>query len=75
MLTAYKVGDLVIMLNKTTLKGTLEPSTLPEGPWKITQVHTNGTVSILHNQYIESMNIQHLHPNFLQAPPQLVGAG
>ena len=58
----YKVGDLVLILNTANFKGKLEPSTLPDGPWKIVQVHTNGTVSILRNHYVERMNIRRLRP-------------
>ena len=71
----YKVGDLVLILNKATFKGKLEPQTLPEGPWKVLQVHTNGTVSILRNLYVERINIRRIRPFFSQESPQLVGAG
>ena len=60
----YKVGDLILILNKQGTKGKLEPNTLPEGPWKITQGHTNGTVSILRNNYIERLNIRRIKPFF-----------
>ena len=60
----YKEQDLVLILNKATTKGKLEPITLPEGPWKITQVHTNGTVSILRNNYVERINIRRIRPFF-----------
>ena len=53
----YKVGDLILILNKQSNRGKLEPITLPEGTWKVTQVHTNGTVSILRNKYVERLNI------------------
>ncbi len=46
----YRVGDMVLILNRTTFRNKLAPTTLPEGPWKISQVHTNGTVSILRNK-------------------------
>ena len=49
----YKVCDLILKLNKHGAKGKLESSALPEGPWKITQVQTNGAVSIFRNNYIE----------------------
>ena len=43
----YKENDIVLILNKNINKGKLEPNVLPEGPWKVAQVHTNGTLSIL----------------------------
>ncbi len=64
----YKVGDMVLILNRTTFKNKSAPTTLPEGPWKINQVHTNGTVSILRNNYIKRMNIRRLRPFFSQTP-------
>ena len=60
----YKIGDLILILTKQEHEGKLEPNTLPEGPWKITQVHTNGTVSILRNNYIERINICRIRPFF-----------
>ena len=48
----YKEQDLVLMLNTQGTKGKMEPYTLPEGPWRITQTHTNGTVSIMRYKYI-----------------------
>ena len=59
----YKEGDLAFIFNKQT-KGKLEPTTLNEGPWKITQIHTNGTVSILRNKHIERINIRRIRPFF-----------
>ena len=56
----YKEGDLILILNKQHQKGKLDPTTLSEGPWKITQVHTNGTVSILRNKYMECLNIRRI---------------
>ena len=60
----YKVGNLILILNEQSNRGKLEPITLPEGPWKITQVNTNGTVSILRNKYVERLNIQRIQPFF-----------
>ena len=60
----YKEGDLILILNKQSNRGKLDPHTLSEGPWRITQVHTNGTVSILRNTYIERMNIRRIRPFF-----------
>ena len=54
----YKENELILKLNKQANKGKLEPNTLPEGPWKVIQVHTIGTVSILRNKYIERINIR-----------------
>ena len=61
----YKIGDKVLILNKTTFRNKLDPSTLPEGPWEIKQVHANGTVSIQRNDYLERMNIRRLRPFFM----------
>ena len=60
----YKIGDLILILNKQSNRGKLEPITLPEGPWKIMQVHTNGIVSILRNKYVERINIRRIRPFF-----------
>ena len=60
----YKVGDKILILNKNQFKGKLEPTVLSEGPWPIKQVHTNGTVSILRNKYIERINIRRVRPYF-----------
>ena len=59
-----KIGDKILILNKATHKGKLEPTVLPGGPWNITQVHTNGTVSILKNSYVERMIIRRIRPFF-----------
>ena len=60
----YKEGDLIIILHKQGHKDKLDLSTFPEGPWKITQIHTNGTVPILRNNYIERINIRRIRPFF-----------
>ena len=60
----YKINDLVIILDKANQRGKLAPSVLPEGPWKIQQVHTNGAVTILGNNYLERMNIRRICPFF-----------
>ena len=39
----YKGNNLFLFLNKNINKGKLEPKVLPEGPWKVVQVHTIGT--------------------------------
>ena len=56
----YEVGDMIRILNKQGNRGKLDPFLLPEGPWKITQVHTNGTVSILRNKYVDRLNIRRI---------------
>ena len=53
----YKVGQRVLILNKNQHKGMLEPTVLNEGPWPITQVYINGTVTINRNNYVERINI------------------
>ena len=52
----YKIDQKILILNKNQFKGKLEPIVLNEGPWPIQQVHTNGTVSILRNEYLERIN-------------------
>ena len=65
----YKENDLILILNKQTTKGKLEPNTLPEGPWKVLQVHTNGTVSTMRNNHVESINIRRIRPFFTNSNP------
>ena len=60
----YQINDQVHIPNRTYIRGKLEPTTLPEGPWKIVQVHINGTVSIQRRKYIERMNIRRTRPFF-----------
>ena len=60
----YQVGQKILILNKNQIKGKLEPTVLNEGPWIIKKVHTNGTVSILRNQYMERINIRRIRPFF-----------
>ena len=60
----YKVGQRILILNKNQHKGKLEPTVSNEGPWPITQIHANGTVTILRNNYIERINICHIRPFF-----------
>ena len=48
----YQVNDEVLILNQSYHRGKLEPTTLPEGPWNIIQIRTNGTVSIQCRKYI-----------------------
>ena len=56
----YKVGQKILILNKNPHKSKLEPTVLNEGPWEIKQVHENGTVTILRNNYHERMNIRQI---------------
>ena len=63
----YKVNDLILILNKNFHRGRLEPTTLPKGPWRITQVHIIGSVSILRRNYIERMNIRRICPSFQES--------
>ena len=56
----YKENDIILFLNKQGPKGKLKPSTLPEGQWKITQVHTNGTISTLRKNYVERIMLKEL---------------
>ena len=63
----YKINDQVLILNKNFHRGKLEPTTLPKGPWKIVQVHTNGTVSIQCRNYVERMDIRRIHPFFQES--------
>ena len=60
----YKVGQRILILNKNQQKVKLEPTVLNEGPWPITQIHTNGTVTILRNNYVERINIPRICPFF-----------
>ena len=60
----YQVGQKVLILNKNIMKGKLEPTVLDEGPWTISKVHTNGTISILRNKYLERINIRRVRPFF-----------
>ena len=60
----YKVGQWILILNKNHHKGKLEPTVLDEGPWHITRVHTNGTVTLNRNNYSERINIRRNRPFF-----------
>ena len=60
----HQVGQEVLILNKNQVKGKLEPKVLNEGSWTIQKVHTNGTVSILRNKYLERINIRRIRPFF-----------
>ena len=60
----YEENDLSQILNKEGNIGKLEPNTLPEGSWKITQNHTNVTATLLRNNYIEQIIIRGIKPFF-----------
>ena len=60
----YQVGQRILILNKNLHKGKLEPTILEEGPWEIKQVHSNGTMTILRNNYTERINIGRVRPFF-----------
>ena len=60
----YKVGDFVLLINKERMRGKLQPYTLPEGPWCILTVHTNGTVTILRDKCHERINMRCIRPYF-----------
>lgn len=56
----YKVGDEVFLIVKD-LQRKLNP--VKQGPFRIVQVHTNGTVTIRRSaQVLERVNIRHVHP-------------
>ena len=60
----YKVRQRILIVNKNQHKGKLEPTVLDEGPWTIIQTHTNGTVTINRNNYIERIKIRRIRPFF-----------
>ena len=60
----YQVGQKILILNKNQMKGKLEPTVLNEGPWTISKVHTNGTITILRNKYLERINVRRVRPFF-----------
>ena len=55
----YRVGEEVLLLQKD-LQGKLEPKAT--GPFRITRVHTNGTVSVNRGAYVERLNIRRIKP-------------
>ena len=60
----YQLGQKVLILNKNYMRGKLEPTVLNEGPWNIQKVHTNRTISIMRNKYLERINIRRVRPFF-----------
>ena len=57
----YKVGDKVLIVKKGIIRKIEDPN---EGPYTITQVHTNGTVRIQRGAISERLHIRRLHPYF-----------
>ena len=59
----YQVGDLILIVKKKEDRSTkLDKPT--EGPYAITAVHDNGTVTILRNTYQERINIWRIKPYY-----------
>lgn len=56
----YRVGDLVLITKDKNRISKLNQPT--EGPFKILQVNTNGTVQIQRSAYVEIINIRRLVP-------------
>jgi len=57
----HKVGDKVLIVKKGIIRKLEDPN---EGPYTITQVHTNGTVRIQRGAISERLHIRRLHPYF-----------
>ena len=57
----YKVNDKVLIIKKGIICKVEDPN---EGPYTITQVHTNGTVRIQRGAISERLHIRRLHPYF-----------
>ena len=55
----YKVNDKVLIIKKGIIRKVEDPN---EGPYTITQVHTNGTVRIQRGAISERLHIRRLHP-------------
>ena len=60
----YKPGDLVLIY----LHGCKYKCT-KQGPYKVQEVHTNGTITIKKGAVYEHINIQCLHPYLMQHSP------
>jgi hypothetical protein len=56
----YQVGDLVMLENNRANKYE-QPNS---GPYRITQVNTNGTVHLKINAVTDTVNIRRIHPSF-----------
>ena len=59
----YKVGDKVLIVKKGIIRKVEDPN---EGPYTITQVHTDGTVRIQRGAISERLHIRRLHLYFEQ---------
>jgi putative ribosome biogenesis GTPase RsgA len=57
----YNVGDMVMLKKKGILR---KLSRKKSGPYKITRVHTNGTVTIQKGISSERVNIRRIEPIF-----------
>ena len=57
----YKIGDKVLVIKDGVFRKVEDPN---EGPYTITQVHTNGTVRIQRGAISERLNIRRLYPYF-----------
>ena len=62
----YAIGDQMMILAYKTMLSALEPRA--KGPYTITQVHNNGTVSYMLNEYvIDRINIRRIKPYYKPA--------
>ena len=57
----YIVGQRVLLLNTDIHRKMDNPT---QGPYEIVQVHTHGTISIIHGPIIERVNIRRIRPIF-----------
>lgn len=60
----YAIGDLILVRRGIMGEQIRKISTPTEGPYKVTQVYTNGTVRIERNGYTERINIRRIIPYF-----------
>ena len=58
----YQVGDRIWILDRDPMRGKLAPRVLDEGPWPVIKPHTNGTITIWRNSYLERINIRRVKP-------------
>ena len=57
----YKIGDKVLLKNPGILR---KMSTPYSGPYKVQEVFTNGTISILKGAVVQRVNIRRVQPYF-----------
>jgi hypothetical protein len=57
----YKVGQKILVRNESILRKA-ESLVWQKDPWTITQVHTNGTITIQHRNKQEKLNIRRVKP-------------